>query len=118
MKEEIEAKKAARDDWSSDDRVQARITNLQERMALLQQPEEFKVGDIVTWKPGLRNRKVPAYGEPMIVTELNPGMRAMDKESSSIYFQALIDMQCGLIDSDDDDFLQYRFDSTRLMKIG
>ena len=32
--------------------------------------ETFKVGDVVVWKDGLRNREWPAVGEPVIVTEV------------------------------------------------
>ena len=28
---------------------------------------EFKPGDLVEWKPGLRNKKAPDYGQPCVV---------------------------------------------------
>ena len=33
-------------------------------------PVAFKIGDLVQWKQGLKNRSFPAFGEPAIITQL------------------------------------------------
>lgn len=30
----------------------------------------FRIGDVVTWKDGLKNTKAPRYGQPMVVVEI------------------------------------------------
>lgn len=34
------------------------------------QPHAFKPGDLVRWKPGMKNRTLPDYGEPIPVLEV------------------------------------------------
>lgn len=36
----------------------------------MQHPEQFRVGDVVVWRTGLKNCRFPAHHEPAIVTEV------------------------------------------------
>ena len=73
----------------------------------------FKVGDIVKWKPNLKNRSMPEYGDPLIVLEIleNP---LFDKEESpgSTYFNEPLDIVLGLI-ADEGEFVSFYFDSRK-----
>ena len=33
-------------------------------------PVIFKIGDLVQWKQGLKNRSFPAFGEPAVITQV------------------------------------------------
>ncbi len=43
---------------------------------------EFKPGDLVAWKPGLKNCKWPAEGVPCIVMEVMPARRRAGNEGT------------------------------------
>ncbi len=77
--------------------------------------QTFSLGDLVTWKPGLRNRKMPDYGEPMVVVEvLEASVHDETADSGSPYFREPLNVRCLLID-DDGDALIFHYDSRRLM---
>jgi hypothetical protein len=40
------------------------------RCRAFQERHAFAVGDLVTWKPGLKNRRIPRYGQPAVVMEV------------------------------------------------
>ena len=40
----------------------------------LNEKNEFKVGDLVEWKEGMKNRNLPEYGEAVIITAVTPGI--------------------------------------------
>ena len=69
---------------------------------------------LATWKPGLKNRRFPRYGEPVVVVTLldtpiiNPG-----DESGSPYFREPLDLLLGLVRGDDREFLVYHADRRR-----
>lgn len=46
--------------------------DLQNKLKELHAPTDLKIGDIVRWKPGLKNTRFPEYGEPMIISDLAP----------------------------------------------
>jgi len=83
-----------------------RLTNGRERT--------LRSGMLATWKPGLKNRRFPRYGEPVVVVALldtpiiNPG-----DESGSPYFREPLDLLLGLVRGDDREFLVYHADSRR-----
>lgn len=86
---------------------------LKERFESLRKAHEFKPGQLVKWKPDLKNRRRPAYGEPAIVVEvLSQPVFAKSDDSSTPYFREPLDMVLGFID-EDGDFLCYHFDSRR-----
>ena len=49
----------------------------------------FVPGQIVRWKSGMKNRKLPAYGEPVIIMDvLNPAVYPPDEDlAGSNYFR-------------------------------
>ena len=65
------------------------------------------------WKRDLKNRRRPAYDEPVIVIEvLRTPVFDERGESSSPYFREPLDVVLGLVD-EDGDFICYHFDSRR-----
>jgi len=87
---------------------------LREAFTTFQLENTFKVGDIVRWKNGMKNRLRPAYSEPAIVIEFNSSKPALlnEKGSETPYFREPLDLQLGLLDKDGD-FVIYYFDSRR-----
>lgn len=74
----------------------------------------FKPGDIVTWKPELRNKQRPDYGEPAIVLEvLDKPIFDRTDDSGSPYFREPLDICLGIL-MEDGDFVSFMFDSRRL----
>lgn len=74
----------------------------------------FAPGDLVTWKPGLKNRRVDG---PMIVVEvLDTPVLAELNESGSPYFREVLDLKIGIVDTDAD-FLIFHMGSNRLMPL-
>jgi len=71
-------------------------------------------GMLAVWKPGLKNRRFPRYGEPVVVVALldepivNPG-----DESGSPYFREPLDLLLGVVRGDDREFLVYHADRRR-----
>ena len=74
----------------------------------------LRPGMLAVWKPGLKNRRVPRYGEPVVVVALldepivNP-----DQESGSPYFREPLDLLLGVVRGDDREFLVYHADRRR-----
>ena len=87
-----------------------RVKQLQARM---EEKNEFKAGDVVQWKEGLKNRKWPEYGEKVLVSEVkqNPLFETMD-ESGSPSFGEPLDLVLARLDSDGELF-HYHVDSRR-----
>jgi hypothetical protein len=74
----------------------------------------FEPGDLVTWKPGFRNRRVPDYGQPCVV------FQKFKKYKKSILtvnkIQAIedrVNMECAAFD-DDGDLYVFLCDSQRM----
>ncbi|WP_295429302.1 hypothetical protein [uncultured Thiodictyon sp.] len=91
---------------------------LRERFALLMTPQRFVPGDLVTWKPGLKNRRVPRYGSPaVVVAVLDQPILDSEHESGGTYFREPLDLVLGVIwdrDPGRGDFLTFHFDGRRL----
>jgi hypothetical protein len=70
-------------------------------------------GQFVKWKPGLKNRKFPDYGEPAIVTAVLPSAIFDPGEATagSPYFQEPLSLVLGIFK--DEEFLEFRLDSRR-----
>jgi len=92
-------------------RLQERYEQLTARVS------DFRPGDIVKWKTGLRNRRRPTYGDVAIVIEKlkEPVFDESEKSAGSAYFREPLDLIIGIID-DDGDFLCYHVDSRRFEK--
>lgn len=90
---------------------------LTSRFASLTESASLSVGDLVVWKPLLKNRVRPAYDEPAVVIEiLDKPVRNTEADPSSTYFREPLDIVLGLLD-DDDEILVYHFDSRRFTHI-
>lgn len=74
---------------------------------------DFKIGQYLKWKKGMKNRYKPEYGMPVVVIDLlkNP-IVSEEEESYSPYFREKIDIVIGLID-DDDEFVFIHCDKNR-----
>lgn len=84
---------------------------LKQLAASLTEPQPtFKVGDLITWKDGLRNKRLDGevvvthvLAEPVLDTEGKPG---------SPYFREPLDIKVGHLD-DDGDLIESHVDSRR-----
>jgi hypothetical protein len=76
--------------------------------------EEFKAGDLVVWKDGMKHYKIPGYGEPIVVLEVFPGQRKQDNGGQ--YGCEPSDMRCIVQRDSDGDFDVYAMDSHRFTK--
>ncbi len=83
----------------------------------LMRRHDFTPGQLVCWKPELKNRKYPAYGECGVVVHVLPEP-VMDAgpESGSPYFREPLDIVLGFLDGDGD-CLTYHFDSRRFAPV-
>jgi hypothetical protein len=86
---------------------------LKELAERLDQFHAFSKGQFVKWKPGLKNRKFPDYGEPAIVTAVLPipVFDPSEGAAGSPYFQEPLTLVIGTYQ--DDDFLEFRLDGRR-----
>ncbi len=75
---------------------------------------DFKLGDLVVWKKGLKNKIRPALNEPAIVMEIldTPLKDENNQDSGTPYFNEPLDFGLGLID-DDGDFTIFHYDKRR-----
>lgn len=74
----------------------------------------LRPGMLATWKPGLKNRRFPRYGEPVVVVDLlNTPLINPDRESGSPYFREPLDLLLGVMRGDDHEFLVYHVDRRR-----
>jgi hypothetical protein len=93
--------------------AEEQIQRLQKSYAAFDIKHQFKPGQIVRWKTGLQNKRLPRVGDPAIVMSLeNPPLRDPEKSAGSAYFNEPLDVALGLVDSDGD-FVTFLFDSRR-----
>lgn len=90
---------------------------LSERYEAMQVCHKFKVGDIVTWKPRLSNRRYPKNGMPAVVMEvLETSVFERVRDSGSPYFREPLDVVLGMFAEEEgvpSMFLTWHFDSRR-----
>jgi len=76
----------------------------------------FYKGQFVRWKPGLKNRKLPDYGEPAAVREVLPAPMFDPCEQASCtgspYFGEPLTLVLAVLDPEGD-FLEFRYDGRR-----
>ena len=73
------------------------VALLQERYRSLKQDRHaVEPGMVLRWKPGLRNRRLPAYDQPCIVLEVLDAPVLDNGEPGSTYFREPLDMIIGL----------------------
>lgn len=71
--------------------------------SLIEKQEPFKVGDAITWKDGMRNKKSPADGRVAVVTEVfEKPIFDPTQEAGSPYFREPLSIKAAILDSDDD----------------
>jgi hypothetical protein len=94
--------------------VPEHISKLRAAKGVFDKVYDFKPGDLVVWKPGLRNKARPALNEPAIVMQiLETPLTDPDKpDSGTPYFNEPLDFVLGLID-DDGDFAIFHYDKRR-----
>ena len=73
----------------------------------------FKIGDIVKWKKGLKNKHLPMYEDPCIIVEvLEKPFKDRNLDVSSPYFAEKLDVLLGLI-TVNGDFFTFYYDKNR-----
>ena len=76
----------------------------------------FQPGQFVRWKKGMKNKKLPAYGDPVIVVEFLP-VAVFDKksgeESENPLFREPLDLVLGMFVRNEEDFILLHYDSRR-----
>jgi hypothetical protein len=88
------------------------VADLQRRRTNLGQKYTFKVGDVVRWKEGLKNRKLPNEKLPAIVVEVLDNPIYDEKaEVGSTYFREPLDIVLGMIIKGD--LITFHYDSRR-----
>ena len=87
-------------------------------LAALHRPraEPLAVGDIVRWKPGMRDCKVPKDAQQVVVMETFPAYYSDKKGACSTGFREPIDVRLAFLD-EDDDVRMFVFDSRRFEKV-
>ena len=92
------------------------VADLQKRLGLFLEQNQFAKGQIVVWKDTMRNLRLPECGQPAIVVDVlgqplvNP--LADQKGACSPYFKEQLDLVIGLVD-EDGDWLVFHVDSRR-----
>lgn len=77
------------------------------------QTHTFQARQLVKWKPGLKNKKLPKEGQPAIVLEvLEETLEQVERDPGSPYFREPLDIVLGVID-EDGDFMTFHFDKRR-----
>ena len=73
----------------------------------------FKVGDVVQWKTGLKNKKFPAYNTPVIVVEVFDQPLRADPGNASQLAGEPLSARLGMVDNNDGEFTTFCFDLQR-----
>ena len=93
-----------KDKYYSVERQGEIIQNLQCLHKKITDSEDFKTGDIVQWKQGMRNKKRPFKHEPAIVVDiLDPPIFDENQDSGSTYFREPLNMVIGIADYNEKD---------------
>ncbi len=93
-----------------DDEYTDRLTHLYNS---IKKSYRFKQGDLVRWKNGLKNRKLPKENQPAIVVEaLKEPLENTETESGSTYFKEPLDLVLGFI-APDGVFITFYYDKRR-----
>ena len=100
-----------------EDPAEARKRMLTQLASRLDERHAFAKGQFVAWKPGLKNRKFPEYGEPSIVMAVLPSPVYDPNETSagSPYFQEPLTIVIG--NYREDELLEFRVDGRRFEPI-
>ena len=78
---------------------------------------DLRVGDVVRWKDGFRNKRSPQYGELIVVSRVyDVPLYDTSGGGGSPYFNEPLDF-CAIIVDSDGDIVEYHFDSRRFEKV-
>jgi len=89
---------------------------LRERLAVFMEPSCFQPGDLVHWKAGMKNKRLPELEQLAVVVEVLPvPIYDEDKGGSGRYFMEPLDIKLGMVD-EDGDFVIFHYDSRRFTK--
>ncbi len=81
---------------------------LKDCLELFKIENDFKEGQLVTWKKGLKNRRYPKYDEPAIVIQvLAKPVFSDETESGSRYFREPLDIILGVMINNDFEIFYY-----------
>lgn len=93
--------------------IEKHISILKDLVQTYSQERLFKIGDVVQWKEGLKNKKRPQYGEPCIVVEiLDKPISDDEAPIASPYYAEKLDIKLGLL-ADNGEFFIFHFDKNR-----
>jgi len=91
----------------------AHLQKLKDSYAFMLKSHSFSEGQVVKWKAGLRNRKLPRENQPAIVWEiLCEPIVQNDQDTGTPYFRERLDIALALLDKEGD-FIVYHYDSRR-----
>mgnify|MGYP001766305810 CR=1 FL=1 len=95
----------------SGDRTRRCLEELADR---LDSRHSFRRGDVVKWKPSLKNRTLPDYGEPAKITALlaEPIFDPGETSAASPYFREPLTVVIAVVR--DNELLEYHIDGRRL----
>ncbi|MCK9342317.1 MAG: hypothetical protein M0P33_00205 [Massilibacteroides sp.] len=78
---------------------------------------KFKPGDIIQFKPGMKNTYRPAYGQPVIVSRVleTPFIQMDNNDTGTPYFNTPVDIVVLMLSRDGEGWLEFHQDSRRYM---
>ncbi|WP_295441849.1 hypothetical protein [uncultured Thiodictyon sp.] len=92
---------------------------LRERYRSFTEPHRLVPGDLVSWKPGMKNHRLPRYGQPVVVLELlEAPVFDGQTDAGSTYFREPRDLVVGMLWETGPargDLLSFCFDRRRFM---
>jgi hypothetical protein len=86
----------------------AHIKKLAKRRASLADKRNFEAGNIVIWKEGLKNKRLPNYEQPSIILRSMEPPEVDESDPNS----EILDIELGFI-TEDDEFLVFKYDGSR-----
>jgi hypothetical protein len=89
------------------------VNRLKRAFEHFQTKHSFSPGQLVRWKAGMRDKKLPREGEPAIVIEVLPSpMLDPTTETGAPYFRQPLDIVVGVVGREGE-LLTFHFDSRR-----
>jgi hypothetical protein len=105
----LESKTVVKNDYTEED-----VNNLKKINELFLKKHDFEKDQIVKWKKGLKNRRLPTENQPAIVVDiLHPPLLSNEEETGSTYFREPLDIILGFINESDGSFIVFHYDSRR-----
>ena len=93
--------------------MEKHIANLKTYVEKYNEAVTFKAGNIVQWKEGLKNKRLPQYDEPCVVIEvLNEPIFDKEAPLASPYYGEKLDLKLGLL-GDNGEFFTFHYDKNR-----